>query len=150
MYHPITDSQHDLLAEWRWMIGGHARAVGWSSAGDLFYSDERDQIWHLDTGAGTAEPVAESPSEFELVLVDATRSEDLFLLPVVRAYEAAHGRLTAGQCLGFTTLPVFGGPYSAHNRYAITIAEHVSFTGDLHRQIHDLPDGTAVKIKVVP
>ena len=138
------------MSEWRWMIGPRARAVGWSSAGDLFYLDERDRICHLDTGAGTAKPVAESRSAFELALVDSTRSEELLLLPVVRSYEAAHGRLVAGQCLGFHTLPVFGGAYSADNRWAISIAEHAAFTGDVHRQIRDLPDGTRVKIKWVP
>lgn len=132
------------------MIGTRVRAVGWSSAGDLFYSDERDRICRLDTGSGAAEPVAESRSAFELAVGDSTRAEDLLLLPVVRSYEAAHGRLAAGQCLGFHTLPVFGGAYSADNRYAISIAEHAAFTGDVHRQIRDLPDGTAVKLKVVP
>jgi hypothetical protein len=45
---------------------------------------------------------------------------------------------------------VFGGAYTADNRYSIRIAEHASFTGDLHRQIRDLPDGTVVKRRVVP
>jgi hypothetical protein len=45
---------------------------------------------------------------------------------------------------------VLGGSYSVENRYAISIAEHASFSGDLHRQIRDLPDGTAVRVKVVP
>jgi len=94
--------------------------------------------------------VAESPAAFELALANPPRAEDLLLLPVVHAFELAKGKLAPGCCLGFTTLPVFGGAYTAENRYAIRIVEYASLTGDLHRQIRDLPGGTEVHRRVVP
>jgi hypothetical protein len=150
MFHPATSEIGDLLAEWRWLLGGRARVHGWSSAGDVFYADDRGRIWRLDTGAGESACVAESAEAFERALSDPAAAEELLLLPVVDAFEAARGRLNAGQCLGFATLPVFGGAYTADNRYPIAVVEHAAFTGDVHRQIRDLPDGASIELKVVP
>jgi hypothetical protein len=124
--------------------------VGWSAAGDLFYMDAAGNVWRLDTGAGDTELVAGSTLEFESVLADAERIASLFLVPVVSAFEAAHGPLSEGQCLGFTTLPVLGGAYSVENRFALSVVEHAAFTGDVHKQIRDLPDGAKVRIRIVP
>ena len=150
MFHQNSSSTPDLLADWRWLLGGRPRLTGWSSAGDLFYFDEATRVCRLDTGSGEFVLIADSISDFNSQLDDPVKAEELLLLPVVRAFEAAHGPLPEGRCLGFTTLPVFGGAYSIENRYSISVIEHASFTGDLHRQIRDLPDGTAIRLKVVP
>jgi hypothetical protein len=112
--------------------------------------DERRSIWRLDTGEGEPEHVAESPMEFEHTLRDPDTVDDLLLLPVVRAFEALHGPLGDGRCLGFTTLPVFGGTYRVENRYAVSVTDHAGATGEIHRQIRDLPDGARVRLKVIP
>ncbi len=150
MYHPITLDTPDLLAQWRWLLRGHPRLCGWSAAGDLFYADESGQIWRLDPGAGDAECVAESDAAFVQLLADATAAEELLLLQVLRDFEARHGPLETNQCLGFTTLPVFGGAYTADNRYALPVQEYAAFTGEVHRQIRDLADGARVRFDVVP
>ena len=150
MFHHATPATPDLLAEWRWLLGGIPRLLGWSSSGDLFYVDERARACRLDTGSGDMEVIADSRTEFDSLLADGSRIDDLLLLPVVREFESAHGPLPEASCLGFTTLPVLGGSYSVENRYVISIAEHAAFTGDVHRQIRDLPDGTAIRLKVVP
>jgi len=150
MFHSANSASADLLAEWRWLLGAHARLCGWSAAGDLFYSDEHGQVWRLDTGAGEPDSVASSDQAFEQLLGDPERADELLLLPVVRAFEELHGPLGEGRCLGFTTMPVFGGDYTVENRFTISVTEHASFTGDLHRQIRDLPDGTAIQLRVVP
>jgi len=71
-------------------------------------------------------------------------------LLVVRVFEARHGALGASECAGFTTLPILGSSYAAENRYRLPVTEHASLTGDVHRQLRDLPDGTAVRIRIVP
>lgn len=147
MFHSTTSSTSDLLADWRWLVGGLARLLGWSSAGDLFYLDERARVRRLDTGAGVAEPVAESEAIFDSLRADERAAEELFLLPVLRVFEAANGPLGEEHCLGFTTLPVLGGTYTAENLYAVAIAEHASYTGDVHRQI---PDGAQVRFRIMP
>lgn len=149
MFHVANDAL-DLLAEWRWLLGGRPRLVGWSAAGDLFARAPNGAVLRLDTGGGTLERAAPSLEAFEHFLRDTEKAAELLLLPVVRAFEDRHGPLGAGECLGFTTLPILGGSYTVENRYRLSMAEHAAFTGDAHRQLRDLPDGAAVKIKIVP
>lgn len=150
MYHAITSDTPDLLDQWRWMLGGHPRLRGWSSAGDLFYADELGQLWRLDAGAGESELLAPSNAAFMKLLADDTAAEELLLVATVREFEAHHGTLEPNHCLGFRTLPVFGGAYTADNRYALPVEEYASFTGDVHRQIRDLPDGARIRFDIVP
>ena len=149
MFHE-PDGSADLLHEWRWLLGGHARLVGWTASGDLFVTDVRGAVLHLDTGAGQFEEVAPNAVDFHITLRDESQAEALLLLPVVRAFEQRHGPLGSGECRGFTTLPVFGGTYTTENRYRLSIAEHAAFTGNVHRQIRDLPEGAQVQLKIVP
>ena len=149
MYH-AADGSADLLAEWRWLLGAEARLLGWASSGDLFVTDARGAVSRLDTEGGALEPVSGSADEFRRALEDPGRAEDLLLGSVVREFEARHGPLGPGDCLGFRTLPVFGGAYTSENRVRLPIAEHAAVTGDVHRQVRDLPDGARVSIKIVP
>ena len=149
MFHEADDGQ-DLLANWRWLLGGYARLLGWSSSGDLFVIDPCGVVSRLDAGGGDLEPVAATAADFHRLLHDPEGVDDLLLLPVVRAFERRYGPLRPGECLGFTTLPILGGGYTAENRFRLPIVEHAAVTGDLHRQLRDLPDGTKVSVRIVP
>jgi len=150
MFHKATSETPDLLASWRWLVGGQPQLHGWSSSGDLFYVDTNGVVWWLDTGGGSTEIAAASRAAFDAVLRDPEAGGNLLLAPVVRAWEEAHGPLASGRCLGFSTLPVLGGAYTIDNRVSVPIVEHAGLTGEIHCQIRDLPDGATVRISVTP
>lgn len=109
MFH-VADDSLDLLAEWRWLLGGRPRLVGWSAAGDLFARAPNGAVLRLDTGGGTLERAAPSLEAFEHFLRDPEKAAELLLLPVVRAFEDRRGPLGAGECLGFTTCQSSAAP----------------------------------------
>lgn len=148
MYH-TADGEEDILTAWRWLVAD-VRLLGWSSAADLFVIDAHGAVQRVDTGSGDVERVADSREAFTAMLGDPTRADDLLLLPIVAAFEKTHGCPGPGTCLGFKTLPALGGSYTPENRYAVSASEHAAFTGDVHRQIRDLPDGAQIVIKTVP
>jgi hypothetical protein len=149
VFHAADDRQ-DLLFEWRWLIGEDARLVGWSEAADLFFSDAGGAVSRVDTGSGDHALLATSVAQCQSMLSDRRQAGTMLMLPIVQAFEQTHGPLRAGTCLGFKKLPVFGGTYTIENRYAVSMSEHAAFTGDVHRQIRDLPDGAQIIIKTVP
>jgi len=57
--------------------------------------------------------------------------------------------LTEGQCYGYKRQCVTGGSLEPDNVYVATMAEYISFMGDFHYQIKDIPDGTTVTLRVV-
>jgi hypothetical protein len=145
-----TNQSLDLLAEWRWLLGGLPKLLGWSSSGDLFVVDTDGVVSRLDTGSGDLESVAATKDEFYRALQVTTKAEDMLMLSVVREFNQREGPLGPEECLGFTTLPILGGSYTIANRYRLRIAEHAAMTGGVHRQARELSDGTPVRINIVP
>ena len=141
-------SVSDPLAEWRWKLGGAAKIVALSQSGDAFVAQLDGKIWWLDTGAGELTEVAPSVEAFQEFLDEPAKAARLLLAPVVEEFVRLHGPMPAGKCLGFTQLPVLGGSYSVENRWLAPAEEHFGVTGEAHRQIRDLPDGTRVNLRI--
>ena len=149
MYHPAEEQQH-LLTNWRWLLGGLPALLGWSASGDLFVAQPNGVVQRIDTAFGELEPVAESLAQFAAALDDPEAVWELCLMPVVLQFEQEHGPLLGDECLGFTTLPILGGTYAADNRCRVSVHEHAAFTGELHARLRDLPDGSPVRVRIVP
>ena len=135
-----------LLQNWRWLFPQKATLVARNSFGDLFVQDESGVIWWLQAGPGTVDQVAASLSDFRSLAAGAQKDE-WFATEDEQA--AAQNGLMPGkdQCIAFSIPIVFkegGRPYVAD------LYEQVSFLGDLHRQIKDLPDGAKVRLKTGP
>ena len=139
----------DPLAEWRWKLGGSSKVIALSRSGDAFVLQPDGSVSWLDTGAGEVSPVAPSREEFGRMLESPSNATRLLLAPVVEEFVRLHGPFPAGTCLGFTQLPTLGGAYTVDNRYRLSAVEHFAVTGDLHRQLRDLPDGAKVRLRVV-
>ena len=61
----------------------------------------------------------------------------------------AAGKVPApGACYTFVTLPIFAeGTYEVENLHPVPAKSHFGFTGHVHRQIHELPDGAKVQLR---
>lgn len=57
--------------------------------------------------------------------------------------------LAQNQLLSYKKLPIIGGEYIVENFYQLSIEEHFSTTGEIHRQLSNLQDGTEVKVKFI-
>ena len=102
----------------------------------------------MSNGSGQAETVAETREDFQRTLDESELADSLLLLGVVEEFEALNGPLRPRECLGFTTLPILGGSYTVGNRFRLPVSEHAAVTGEMHRQLRDLPDGTQITVKI--
>jgi hypothetical protein len=69
---------------------------------------------------------------------------------MVALLEARGERLAPGQCYSYQVPPCFGGPLTTDNVRAVPARVHFSVTGQMHRQIKDLPAGTQIgSVKLV-
>jgi len=116
----------------------------------MFVAQPSGVVQRLDTAYGALDPVAESLADFERALEDPELVWDMCLMPVVQQFEDEHGPLLDQECLGFTTLPILGGTYAVDNRTRLQIGEHAAFTGNLHAQLRDVPDGAKVRLRIDP
>ena len=134
-----------LLDDWRWLIGPSKRLVLASAIGDAFLQDEADGAIHLlDTAAGSCALVAHNADEFRSLLADPAWVTDHLAALVIADFLRNDLRLERGQIYSWKRPPVLGGEYELANAEATDIAAHFSLTGQIHRQVHDLPAGTPI------
>jgi hypothetical protein len=139
-----------LLREWRWLCVGSFHLVARNAFGDLFLSREDGSIVWLDVAAGQLTEVAHSEEEFRSRAQQAECSEAWFAESDEREFVSRGLVPTPDQCIAFTTPLVFKEAANGNKPFVVDLYEGVSFLGDLHRQLRDVPDGRQVRLRIEP
>ena len=138
-----------LLEQWRWLCGQSVTLVARNGFGDMFLRTSDGKILWLDVGGGTLTEVAESELGFEHSLANSAKREIWFAEQQLAALAERGLKPNDLQCIGFKTPVVFAESRNVpDNAYVADLYEQVSFLGDLHRQIADVPDCGRVRLKV--
>jgi len=133
-----------IAKDWDWLLDLSAyRVISISPFGDLFLKDASDTFSLLDVNMGVLEFAQWSGTDPAVLF--PIRFDDR----IAAGYREAGLVLTEGQCYGLKIQGVAGGSFALENIYIATLAEYVSFMGDFHRQIQDVPDGGTVTLKVI-
>ncbi len=91
----------------------------------------------------------------ELQYAEIAGNSPAHLFPIAFDFRIASDYVNAGlmpqegQCFGYRIQLVTGGSLQPSNVYVATLTEYISFMGDFHHQIQDVPDGAKVTIKVI-
>jgi len=80
--------------------------------------------------------------------VSREKREEWFKESAEQAASARELKPNATQCIGFSVPLVFAESGSPDTPYVADLYEHISFLGDLNRQISSLPDGAKVRLQV--
>lgn len=138
-----------LLEQWRWLCDQSVTLVARNGFGDLFLRTNDGKILWLNVGCGTLTEIAESELGFEHALEESAERELWFAEGQLVAFAEQGLKLNDLQCIGFKTPVVFAESRSVpDNAYVADLYEQVSFLGDLHRQIADVPNGGKVRVKI--
>lgn len=138
--------QNRLLESWNWLIGNDKRPILISSIGDLFLADENGICYWLNVGEGILERIAESVEEFKVKLNNNEQVDEWFLIGLVEKLKENGLELRDNHLYGYKKLPVLGGEYEPDNFELTDIEVHFELSGQIHKQIKYLPEGTKVNI----
>jgi hypothetical protein len=140
-----------LLTEWRWLCSTPMKLIARNVFANLFLRHESGEIYRLDVAGGKLTKVADSEVEFCKLAATPEKRREWFA-EAREQWAAAQGlKPNATQCVGFSVPLVFAESGSRDNTpYVVDVYEHVSFLGDLHRQISDVPDGGKVRLVIAP
>jgi|SRR5215470_838786 len=138
-----------LLEEWRWLCPGNLRLIAVDAFADLFFEDGESAILRLDTTIGRPDRIAGSAEEFVRFTKSSDYRKKWFCEDVALALAEQGFDPPKGKCIGYKTPIVFAGS-SGHlsNVYIADLYEYVSFLGDLHSQMKDVPDGGKVRLVI--
>jgi hypothetical protein len=137
------------LAGWSWLLPPEFTVWLVNRFADLFLVLSDGSVHMLDVGAGTLRRVADSRDDFCTKIDEGENVNEWLMIPLVDRLVAAGIRLQLGQCYGFKTPPVLGGPYTPENVGPIPIGDYLGGYGSIHEQLRDVPDGAQVVLDVV-
>lgn len=147
---PSDEAVKQLAESWSWMLREPFVPVIFSVLGDVFLEPEAGGVWWLNTGTGELTRVAESVPEFRELLATEL-ADEWFMSALVEKLHAAGKIASAGQCYTYVTFPAFAeGKYEVDNLNPVQAQEHFALAGHILNEVKSLPDGTKVKINVVP
>ena len=144
---PPLDAFEALCENWRWLLGDAMRPILAAASGDVFLETRDGSIHHLDTGQGTLTRTAGDSDRF-LHLLRGDAGVEWTLAPLIDRAISSGNVLSAGHCYGFKQLPILGGAYSPDNMAPMPAAQWYAFSGYLHAQLKDLPDGAQVSFRI--
>ena len=134
----------NILESWNWLIGNDKTPILVSSIGDVFLEDRNEKIYWLNVGEGIIEKVAENKAAFKEKLNNKEVVNEWFLVELVAELKKGGMELTENKLYGFKKLPVLGGDYEVANFELTDIEVHFDLSGQIHKQVKDLPNGTKV------
>ena len=136
---------------WAWLVPEPWTPLVCSMVGGVFLERPDGTVHWLDTGTGLVEQVATNRAHFEEIMRTSPDLVDEWFLPaLIERLHAADKKAGAGECYGFTILPVFAeGKYEARNMFVVPVADQLAGMAEVHRQLSELPDGASVQVSVV-
>ena len=138
-----------LLEQWHWLSTDPMTLVARNGFGDMFLRTSKGKIVSLNVGDGTLTEVAESESGFEHCLAESAKRKLWFAEQKLAAFAERGLKPNDLQCIGFKTPVVFAESANvANNAYVADLYEQVSFLGDLHGQIADVPNGGKIRLRI--
>ena len=139
-----------LLADWRWLCPSQMTLVARNVFGELFLQDEAGTVFWLNTTTGKLSKASDSKTQFLEMVQTSEKRREWLVEQQARAYAQRGLVPSSSQCIGFGVPAVFAEGGTPDTAYIADIYEHVSFLGDLHRQVANLPDGSKVTLNVSP
>jgi hypothetical protein len=132
------------LEDWAWLPGIESMIpLATSAFGDVFLEGE-DAVWFLDTIEGKLTREWEDTTSLQEALNTADGQARFLLDGLAEAAYARGVRPDPEQVLSFKIAPVLGGAFKPDNIEVTDLVVSLSISGQLHRQVKDLPPGTRI------
>ena len=133
---------------WGW-TGIQPRTIAAVSPfGHIVIEDVSAVYWYLDPEMRALTRIADDPGQLFAYMNDPEIREIWQAETLVDAARTRLGEPGEGHCYTLEPLALLKGDYSPDNLCILPIAELIHFSGDVERQIKDLPEGSTFQLKV--
>lgn len=139
----------EIRESWGWIGIDPVEVVGENDFGNLMIKDAHGKYWRLCPEDLYCKVVANSRVELNELSKNQDFLHDWYMRALVEQAKEKLGPLQDGRKYCQKIPGVLGGEYGGENLGTVPLSELVRFSGDLARQIKDLPDGVQVKLNVV-
>jgi hypothetical protein len=139
----------EIHQHWGWVGIEPVEVVGENDFGNLIIKDEDGKYWRLCPEDCYCKVIAASRAELDVLSIDQEFLQDWYMSSLVSLANDQCGPLAEGRKYCLKIPGVLGGAYGGENIATAPQVELVRFSGDIARQIEELPDGAQVKLRVI-
>jgi hypothetical protein len=139
----------EIKQAWGWVGIKPVEVVGENDFGNLLIKDEEGKYWRLCPENCYCEVIAANRGALDQLSADQAFLSDWYMTALVSLANEKCGPLTVGRKYCLKISGVLGGEYGGDNLASAPQVELVRVSGDIARQIKDLPEGAQVKLQVV-
>ena len=140
----------EIKDSWGWIGIAPQEIVIENEFGNLIVKDFEDKFWRICPEDVYCEVVAESVEEYNAIIKNEEFLEDWLMTAMVEEAKGNLGVLEPGYKYHMVIPGVLGGQYGGNNVKVAPLIEIIRFSGDVGKQIAELPDGAQIQLKVVP
>ncbi|WP_150050232.1 T6SS immunity protein Tdi1 domain-containing protein [Methylomonas rhizoryzae] len=139
----------EIKESWSWAGIEPQEVVGENDFGNLMIKDVHGRYWHLCPEDVYCKVVANNRAELDVLSTNQDFLADWYMSSLVEQAKEKCGALTDGRKYYLVLPGVLGGKYDASNINTAPLIEIIRLSGDIGRQIEELPDGAQIQLKVV-
>ena len=139
----------EIKESWGWVGIEPEEIVGENDFGNLMIKDAHGRYWRLCPEDVYCEVVANNRDELDALSTNQEFLEDWYMQVLVEQAKEKYGILEEGKKFHLVIPGALGGEYAISNINVAPLIEIIRFSGDIGRQIKELPDGAEVQLKVV-
>jgi hypothetical protein len=145
----MSDWLHELRAAWGWTGVGPVEIIDVNLFGNFIIADSEGVCWRIIPEELTQERIAENREALSSKFEDQNFLRDWKMDQLAEIARSALGTPKTNECFCLKIPATLGGKYNRENLGRIAISELIRASGELARQIDDLPDGTPIELKVI-
>jgi hypothetical protein len=139
----------EIRQYWGWVGIEPVEVVGENDFGNLIVKDDDGKYWRLCPEDCYCKVIAADRCELDALSTDQEFLCDWNMAHLVSLANDQCGPLSEGRKYCLKIPGVSGGAYGGDNLATAPQIDLVRFSGDIARQIEELPDGAKIKLQVV-
>ena len=139
----------EVRESWGWVGIDPVEIIAENEFGNLILKDSKERFWRLCPEDVYCKIIAESTEDYNELVKDKEFNEDWFMESIVSEAKNRLGSLKDGYKYYLVIPGVLNGDYGGDNIQSVPFYEVIRYSGDIGRQIKDLPEGSKVDLKVI-
>lgn len=139
---------NEINKAWNWKGFNATKIILTNDFGNIIFKTDENEYWRICPEEISCDKIAKTELEFKQLSNDSEFIEDWEMSNLVTIAKLELGELEENQKYCLKIPAVIGGKYNKSNIGKISLAELISFSGDLGFQTKDVKDGQKIKINI--
>ena len=139
----------EVKEAWGWVGLEPTEIIAENEFGNLILKDAYNKFWRLCPEDVYCEVIAGSIEAYNELITEPEFLNDWNMVVMVDEATKKLGALKEGYKFYLVIPGILNGEYTGKNMKTAPFIEIIKWSGDLGKQIKDLPDGAEVKLKVL-